>query len=111
MLFRSPGLLHCVATQRPDSKTFSSWSNSKAMFPGTACFHVRDATNSGIVLGHGNDRAATIPNIPGRGIFQYDLEIEFQSMYMPPKEARKLLTGTERSIFDVGQSCKRLPPR
>ncbi len=108
-LGRASGVLCVAATQRPDSKTFDSWSNSKAMFPGTMCFHVRDEINSRVVLG--NDRAALIPNIPGRAIFQYDIEIETQSMYLPAKQAKKLLAGAERSVFNVGESQKRLPPR
>ena len=121
-LGRSPGMLCVGATQRPSATMFesTSWSDSKAMFPGTLCFHVRDEINSRICLG--NDRAAHIPNVPGRGIFQFDVELEVQGMYLPPSQAIKLLNGQGGSgpkgsggskgvVFDVGESCKRLSPR
>ena len=109
-LGRAPGLWGIAATQRPSAKLSEDWTETKALFPASACFHVRDATNSQMVLG--NDRAAHIPNIPGRGIWQFDEELEFQGMYLPLKKAKKLLGEVpERSVNIIEQPPKRLPPR
>lgn len=110
-LGRAPGLWGISATQRPSAKLSEDFSETKALFPATACFHVRDEVNSRMVLG--NPRAAEIPNIPGRGIWQFDKEIEFQGMYLPPKKAKKLLADVEPpegSEIRV-EPPKRLPPR
>ncbi len=106
---RAPGICVVAATQRPDAKTFDSWSNSKAMFSMTACFHVRDAVNSQIVLG--SPAAAEIPNIPGRGIWQFDKEVEFQAMFLSIDDAGKLLKGIQGGVFDAGTTPPRLPAR
>jgi len=66
-LGRAPGICVVCATQRPSSTLFQKFGDSKAMFAATICFHVRDATNSRMLLD--NDAAALIPNIPGRAIF------------------------------------------
>lgn len=107
-LGRAPGICVIAATQRPDADTFKSWSNSKAQFAMTLCFHVRDEINSRIVLG--NSKAAEILNTPGRAIWQHDKEIEVQAMDLSMTEAEKLLNGVERSVIHV-ESPKRLLPR
>lgn len=107
-LGRAAGLWGIAATQRPSAKLSADWSETKALFPATACFHVRDELNSRMVLG--NDRAALIPNIPERGIWQFDEETEFQGMYLPMGKAKKLLNGVEGRPPSV-ESSKRLLPR
>jgi S-DNA-T family DNA segregation ATPase FtsK/SpoIIIE len=88
-----------------------AFGDSKAMFAGTMCFHVRDGINSRMLLD--NDNAALIPNIAGRGIYQWDVELETQCMFLPIKNARQLL----KDIQPVGvmqvveQPQKRLKAR
>lgn len=110
-LGRAAGFLVICATQRPSSTMMKAFGDSKAMFTGTLCFHVRDAVNSQMLLD--NDRASLIPNNPGRGVFQWDNEVEIQAMYLPVKKARELLKniGQGEVIHFVEQSQKRLPAR
>ena len=109
-LGRAAGICVVAATQRPSSTMFKKFGDSKAMFSGTVCFHVRDEVNSRMLLD--NDRAAEIPNIPGRGILQFDQELEIQAMYLPLKKARKILQQTPAmEVKIIEQPPKRLPAR
>ena len=110
-LGRAAGICVVCATQRPSSTMMKAFGDSKAMFSGTMCFYVRDGINSRMLLD--NDNAALIPTIPGRGIFQWDIELETQGMYLPVKRARELLktVGKMEVIHFADQSPKRLPPR
>ena len=90
-LGRAAGICVVCATQRPSSTMMKAFGDSKAMFSGTMCFHVRDGVNSRMLLD--NEAAALIPSIPGRGIYQWDTELETQGMFLPIKKARKLLEG------------------
>lgn len=115
-LGRAEGFVCICATQRPSSTLFQKFSfgDSKAMFSASICFHVRDAINSRMVLD--NDRAALLPgDVPGRGIFQWDIEIEFQAMEWTEKKVIKLLNevakrGMSDGFCDI-EPPKRLPPR
>ena len=112
-LGRAPGISVVAATQRPSSTMFRKFGDSKAMFAGTVCYHVRDETNSRMLLD--NDRASLIPNIPGRGILQFDEELEIQTMFLPVKRAKKLLQGIPptkpKEVMMIEQPPKRLPAR
>lgn len=110
-LGRAVGFLVICATQRPSSTMMKAFGDSKAMFTGTLCFHVRDAINSQMLLD--NDHASLIPNNPGRGVFQWDNEMEIQAMYLPVGKARQLLKDIDRvEVMNfVEQPQKRLPPR
>lgn len=111
-LGRAPGLDVICSTQRPSSTMFKAFGDSKAMFSGTMCFKVRDEVNSRMLLD--NDRAALIPAIPGRAIYQWDTELEVQTMNLPIKKARKLLANIEPwgvQFSDRIKPPKRLPAR
>ena len=111
-LGRAAGICCVCATQRPSSTMFKAFGDSKAMFSGTMCFHVRDEVNSRMLLD--SDRAALITNSPGRAIYQWDQELEVQTMNLPIKKAIKLLKDIKplRGDFSEGiQSQKRLSPR
>ncbi len=111
-LGRAAGFCVVCATQRPSSTIFKAFGDSKAMFAGTMCFHVRDAINSQMVLD--NDHAALIPQIKGRGIFQWDDELEVQTMHLPVSKAKKMLKDIKpvevMTVVNL-ESQKRLPPR
>lgn len=108
-LGRAAGICVVCATQRPSSTMMKAFGDSKAMFSGTLCLHVRDGINSRMLLD--NDNASLIPNIPGRGIFQWDMEIETQGMFLPIDKARSLLKGVSCEVMTIEQSTKMLPPR
>lgn len=111
-LGRAAGICCVCATQRPSSTMFKAFGDSKAMFSGTMCFHVRDEINSRMLLD--NDRAALIPNYPGRAIYQWDEELEVQTMYLPIRKAKKFLKQIdyrEVRFNERIQPPKRLPPR
>lgn len=110
-LGRAAGFCVVCATQRPSSTMFKAFGDSKAMFSGTMCFHVRDSVNSQMLLD--NDHAALIPQIKGWGIYQWDDELEVQTMHLPVSKAKKML----KNIPPLGvmpvviESSKMLPPR
>jgi S-DNA-T family DNA segregation ATPase FtsK/SpoIIIE len=109
-LGRAAGICVVCATQRPSSTMMKAFGDSKAMFAGTMCFHVRDGINSRMLLD--NESAALIPSIPGRGIYQWDTELETQGMYLPIKKARQLLKEIDKvEVMNfVEQPRKRLLP-
>ena len=106
-LGRAAGVCVLAATQRPSARIFKDFSETKAMFAATVCYHVRDAINSRMVLG--NDRAALMTFIPGRAIYQFDVETEIQTPYLPTPLARKLLKGVQE--IEQGQQARRLQAR
>lgn len=106
-LGRAAGICCVCATQRPSSTMFKAFGDSKAMFSGTMCFHVRDEVNSRMLLD--NERAALIPNIPGRAIYQWDNELEVQTMNLPVKTARKMLREIHYQEVRFGERVK--PPK
>lgn len=110
-LGRAAGICVVCATQRPSSTMMKAFGDSKAMFAGTMCFHVRDGINSRMLLD--NENAALIPSIPGRGIYQWDNELETQGMFLPIKKARQLLKDINKvEVMNfVEQPRKMLPPR
>ena len=89
-LARSLGIHVVVATQRPDADILPG--QLKANIPATVCFKVRNETNSRICLDNG--RAALLPapsELPGRAVWQHDVEREVQTLYLPLDAARRLL--------------------
>lgn len=80
--------IHCVVgTQRPDAQILPG--QLKANIPATICFRVKNGVNSDIILDNG--KAAHLPRIKGRGIFQFDREREVQVMFLPVEQAKRLL--------------------
>lgn len=109
-LGRAAGICVVCATQRPSSTMMKAFGDSKAMFSGTLCYHMRDGVNSRMLLD--NDRASLIPTIPGRGIYQWDQELEVQTMYLSIKRARELLKVVNRvKVMNCVENKKGLPPR
>jgi len=85
--------IHCVVgTQRPDAQILPG--QLKANIPATICFRVKNTVNSDIILDNG--KAAHLPRIKGRGIFQFDREREVQVMFLPVDQAKKLLPKKHR---------------
>ena len=82
---RSQGIFSIGAIQRPSANSLGkigNFSELKAMFDGNLVYRVKDPINSNMVLG--NSKAAFIPKkAKGRAIFDWDEEIEVQSMYFP----------------------------
>lgn len=101
-LARAVGIHIILATQRPDRDILPG--QLKANIPATLCFKVRNVTNSLICLD--NDKAAYLPNdIPGRAIFQWDIEREVQTYlianpktYLPNQYTTKPIIEQERQI-------------
>ena len=110
-LGRAAGICVVCATQRPSSTMMKAFGDSKAMFAGTLCYHVRDAVNSRMLLD--NDNASLIPSIPGRAIYQWDTELETQSMFLPINKARQLLKDIEKAetVIRIEEPRKMLSPR
>lgn len=89
-LARSLGIHVVIATQRPDADILPG--QLKANIPATVCFSVRAEVNSRICLD--NPRAAKLPKpkeLPGRAIWQHDVEREVQTLHLPMAAARSRL--------------------
>jgi len=91
-LGRAVGIHAICATQRPDADAVPG--QLKANLPATMAFRVRDAVNSRVLLGDGNPQAASLPAIPGRGIWQADVQVEVQTPWLGRDEAARLLART-----------------
>ena len=84
---RKVGIHVVISSQRPDKDVLPG--QMKANIPASVVFQVRNKVNSQICLD--NDRAASLPGIRGRAIYQFDREREIQVMHLPPARARALL--------------------
>jgi len=100
-LGRATGFHVIVSTQRPDAEAVPG--QIKANIPATVAFRVRSAINSRILLGEDNTGAASLPPLPGRGIWQFDTDTRFQSIWLDKQAAAAALApltaqaaGTER---------------
>lgn len=95
------GFITIVATQKPSSKTFRSgnFTELRSLMDSRICFNVRSAEDSQMVLN--NSKAMELPKIQGRCIFQWDEEIQIQTMYIDPKKINKILMeGGVTPIYD-----------
>jgi len=90
-LGRAVGIHAICATQRPDADAVPG--QLKANLPATMAFRVRDAVNSRVLLGDGNPQAASLPAIPGRGIWQADMQVEVQTPWLGRDEAAQLVAS------------------
>jgi S-DNA-T family DNA segregation ATPase FtsK/SpoIIIE len=84
---RKVGIHVVISSQRPDKDVLPG--QMKANIPASVVFQVRNKVNSQICLD--NDRAASLPGVRGRAIYQFDIEREVQVMHLPPSRARALL--------------------
>src|SRR5207244_11963822 len=88
-LGRSLGIHFVGATQRPDAGVLPG--QIKANIPATVAFKVREALNSRILLGEENAGAASLPPLPGRGIWQWQTQTQFESPWLARAEAEAML--------------------
>ncbi len=88
-LGRSLGIHIVGATQRPDAGVLPG--QIKANIPATVAFKVREAVNSRILLGEENASAASLPPLPGRGIWQWQTQTQFQAPWLARAEAEAML--------------------
>ena len=104
-LGRSRGIHVVGATQRPDAGVLPG--QIKANIPATVAFKVREPVNSRILLGEENSSAATLPPVPGRGIWQWQTETQFQAPWLSRAEAEELL---RRAYPDDSVLLRRIGP-
>jgi hypothetical protein len=70
---------------------------------------VRGETNSRILLGEGNEAAAVLPPWPGRGIWQWETQTQFQAPWLSPEQADQLLHAVRQPALLAGAGS--VPPR
>ena len=105
-LARAVGIHVIICTQRPDYKVLPG--QLKANIPAALCFRVKNGVNSDIVLD--NTRAAYLPRIRGRAIWQFDREIEVQVPWLTTAQAREMLQRVpERAVAQEEQKAEILP--
>ncbi len=105
-LARAVGIHVIVCTQRPDYKTLPG--QLKANIPAALCFKVKNGVNSEIILD--NTRAAYLPRIRGRAVWQFDREIEVQVSWMSSSLARKMIQAVpERDAVQEEKEANILP--
>lgn len=86
-LARALGEHIIISTQRPDADILPG--QLKANIPASIVFKVRNGVNSRICLD--NDRAAYLPEIKGRCIYQFQKELELQVPFVNIKQIPLLL--------------------
>jgi hypothetical protein len=106
-LGRASGIHVILCTQRPDADAVPG--QLKANIPATVAFRVRGETNSRILLGEGNEAAAVLPPWPGRGIWQWDTQTQFQAPWLSPQQADLLLNAVRQPALVAG--AESVPPR
>ncbi|WP_339192028.1 FtsK/SpoIIIE domain-containing protein [Paenibacillus sp. FSL E2-0230] len=84
---RAAGVLILLATQRPSADIVDGL--IKTNIAASICFRTRDGTQSRIILD--NTSAESLPDIPGRLIFQTAYDETLQAPYLTAEEARKLI--------------------
>ncbi len=90
-LARSLGINVVIATQYPHHDILPG--TLKQHLPATIAFKVRDEVASRVCLG--SSRAAKLPEpkeLPGRAVWQHDVEREVQALHMPMAVARELMS-------------------
>lgn len=92
-LARKVGIHVIIGTQRPDKDILPG--QLKANIPATVAFRVRNEINSKILLD--NDRAAYLPRIRGRGMFQFKNERLIQAMLVPNEHIKATEKTTEQT--------------
>lgn len=120
-LGRAPGFCLILATQRPSAKAFKdgSFTETRSLCDARLCFRVKSGRDSEMILN--NTNGAYLPSIPGRGIFQWDDELEIQVPFLDPeKDVKTILEkgdvrkNEHTNIFNqqnTEPSQKMLPPR
>lgn len=109
-LARAVGISVVAATQRPSTKVLPG--DTRAMFQARICFQVADELNSRMVLGESCPLAAQLPGIKGRAIWKFGIEEkEVQTMFLPLKQAKKMLNKNPVRTWGYEYETKRLPPR
>jgi hypothetical protein len=107
-LGRAAGIHVICATQRPDADAVPG--QLKANLPATMAFRVRDPVNSRVLLGDGNPQAASLPVIPGRGIWQADVQVEVQTPWLDRAEAAALLARAYPEVAGVAAAVAEREP-
>ncbi|MCL5289780.1 MAG: hypothetical protein M1489_01880 [Firmicutes bacterium] len=111
-LARATGISIVAATQRPSKKVAVFKDDIRDNFAARVCYLMADEISSRLVLGENCPEAARLPEVKGRGIYKYGVTAkEIQTMFLPTREAKKLLQGKEANIWDVTKSRARLPAR
>lgn len=105
-LARAVGIHVIICTQRPDHKVLPG--QLKANIPAALCFRVKNSVNSEIVLD--NNRAAYLPRIRGRAIYQFDREVEVQVMWLSNDKAREMLKAlpTQEKVVNLEDYRKKV---
>ncbi|OEH86027.1 hypothetical protein BHU72_14840 [Desulfuribacillus stibiiarsenatis] len=115
-LGRNSGFTGVLGTQKPSAKTFrdGTFTETRSLCDARMCFRVKSGEDSKMILNNAN--GVNIPAIRGRGIFQWDDEIEVQTLFMDPKKIMSLVPNKRERviIFDSNendQPQKMLRPR
>src|SRR5581483_2391812 len=85
-LGRAAGIHLLCCTQRPDAEAVPG--QLKANLPGTVAFRVRAELNSDILLG--DKRAAHLPPIPGRALWQFARTEECQVPFVSARDCDRM---------------------
>ncbi|MEW8957833.1 MAG: FtsK/SpoIIIE domain-containing protein [Moorella sp. (in: firmicutes)] len=110
-LSRATGICLIAATQRPSHTLFQKFTDTRMLFAGRLCFHMPKPEDSRLILD--SDAASKLPpNIPGRGIWKWDRQVEVQGMMLTVEQAKRELANVPPRVVDwVEQRSKKLLPR
>jgi S-DNA-T family DNA segregation ATPase FtsK/SpoIIIE len=88
---RKCGVHLIISLQRPSHTTYKNFTDSRSQFPARLCFKMSSKIDSEIVLS--NSKAYEISgNAKGRAIWQYDKEIEVQSLFIDNHELLNMIS-------------------
>lgn len=111
-LARAVGISVAAATQRPSKKLPLFQDDTRDMFLGRLCYQMADEISSRMVLGENCPLAASLPGVKGRAIYKFGImEREVQTMFLPLKQAKKLLVSQPQRGWSYQSSSTRLLPR
>ncbi|MFD1957148.1 FtsK/SpoIIIE domain-containing protein [Paenibacillus thailandensis] len=93
---RAAGVLLVLATQRPSADVVDGL--IKTNIAASVCFRTRDGVQSRIVID--SPDAASLPDIPGRLIFQTAYDETLQAPYLSADDAKKLIAELPKKSKD-----------
>lgn len=108
VLSRAVGISLILSTQKPSAKIWDGFTDIRSQLSGALCFHVRDQTDSQVVLGSGNIKGASLPKIAGRAVWNNSQDVIVQVMYLSAKEAYLILSERVQKgayVFEPTKLC------
>ncbi len=93
---RAAGVLLLLCTQRPSADVIDGL--IKTNIAASICFRTRDSVQSRIVLDH--EGAASLPDVPGRLIFQTARDETLQAPFISAEDAKQIISTLPKRTIE-----------